>query len=247
MIKFLKNQDIQITTFSVAKSKVANNVFSDLLLASDGTYNFPLIIPVEECDYNFNSLNTGSFATINKQVCDGSIINENGFLACSPINDSNNPQFQLGLKFPSSSVFYPVGSQYYNAQDNPTNLDGTYQGQVYNTIKNMYYNNYNNAYNIFGFDGYDTSTAKLNLDDKFVSYTLNVTQSGDKIGPFSVIINNQTGDIVGDIFDDGVNNLYLSGSYFINDFEVYTNNTQSVVNYGITGLGQYLYYGLIST
>ena len=62
MIKFLKNQDIQVTTFSVAKTKVANNIFSDLLLLSDGTYNFPLVIPIAECDYNFNYLDTGSFA-----------------------------------------------------------------------------------------------------------------------------------------------------------------------------------------
>ena len=247
MIKFLKNQDIQITTFSVAKEKIANNIFSDLILASDGTYNFPLIIPVQECDYNFNALSTGSFATVNTQVCDASIVNDNGFLACSPINDPNNPQFQLGLKLPTGSVFYPVDNIHYNAETNPTNLDGTYQGQVYNTIKKMYYNNYNNAYNIFGFDSYDISEASLNLDDKFVSYTLNVTQSGDRIGPFSVLINNQTGDIVGSILDDGNNNLYLSGSYFINDFEVYSTNTESVVNYGITGLGQYLYYGSMST
>ena len=111
----------------------------------------------------------------------------------------------------------------------------------------MYYNNYNNAYNIFGFDGYDISKAKLNLDDKFVSYTLNITQSGDKIRPFSVVISNQTGDIVADILDDGVNNLYLSGSYFISDIEVYTTNTSSIGNYGITGFGQYLYYGSMST
>jgi hypothetical protein len=247
MIKFLKNQDIQITTFSVAKEKIANNIFSDLILASDGTYNFPLIIPVQECDYNFNSLSTGSFSTVNTQVCDASIVNENGFLACSPINDPNNPQFQLGLKLPTGSVFYPVDNIHYNAETNPTNLDGTYQGQVYNTIKKMYYNNYNNAYNIFGFDSYDISKASLNLDDKFVSYTLNVTQSGDRISPFSVLITNQTGDIVADILDDGNNNLYLSGSYFISDFEIYSTNTQSVVNYGITGLGQYLYYGSIST
>lgn len=247
MIKFFKNQDIQVTTFSVAKEKIANNIFSDLILASDGTYNFPLIIPVEECDYNFNYLSTGSFATVNSENCNASVTNDNGFLACSPISDPSNPQFELGLKIPSSSVFYPVDSIYYNPQTNPVNLDGTYQGQVYNTIKKMFYNNYNNAYNIFGFDGYDTSNAKLNLDDKFISYALNVTQSGDKIRPLSVIINNQTGDIVADILDDGNNNLYLSGSYFINDFEIYSTNTQSVVNYGITGLGQYLYYGAIST
>ena len=69
MIKFFKNQDIQVTTFSVAKEKIANNIFSDLILASDGTYNFPLIIPVEECDYNFNYLSTGSFATVNSENC----------------------------------------------------------------------------------------------------------------------------------------------------------------------------------
>jgi len=247
MIKFLKNQDIQITTFSVAKEKIANNIFSDLILASDETYNFPLIIPISECDYNFNSLSTGSFATVNDGSCDDSIENDDGFLACSPINNENNPQFQLGLKLPTGSVFYPVDSIYYNTQTNPTNLDGTYQGQVYNTIKKMYYNNYNNSYNIFGFDSYDTSNAKLNLDDKFISYTLNVTQSGDRIRPLSVLITNQTGDIVADILDDGNNNLYLSGSYFISDFEIYSTNTQSVVNYGITGLGQYLYYGSIST
>jgi len=247
MIKFFKNQDIQITTFSVEKEKIANNIFPDLLLASDGNYNFPLIIPTSECDYTFNYLSTGSFATVNPPICDGSITNKNGFLACSPINDPNNPEFQLGLQLPNNLVFYPVDSIYYNAQTNPTNLDGTYQGQVYNTVKNMFYNNYNNSYNIFGFDGYDTSKTILNLDDKFISYVLNVTQSGDKIGPLSVIINNQTGDIVADIYDDGDNNLYLSGSYFINNFEFYSTNTQSVVNYGITGVGQYLYYGAIST
>ena len=247
MIKFLKNQDIQITTFSVTKPKIANNVFSDLLLAGDGTYNFPLIIPIDECDYNFNHLDTGSFATINNASCTSTLINYNGYLACSPTKDPNNPKFQLGVKLPAESVFYPVENIHYNVQENPTNLDGTYQGQIYNTIKNMYYNNYNNAYNIFGFDGYDISKAKLNLDDKFVSYALNITQSGDKIRPFSVVISNQTGDIVADILDDGVNNLYLSGSYFISDIEVYTTNTSSIVNYGITGLGQYLYYGSMST
>jgi hypothetical protein len=135
MIKFLKNQDIQITTFAVAKKKVSDNIFYDLILASDGTYDFPLIIPVTECDYNYNSLQTGSFATIN-YVCDGSTYNTNGFLASSPFTDQNNPSFRLGLKIPSSSVFYPVGDPNYNLLTNPTNLDGTYQGQVYNTIKN---------------------------------------------------------------------------------------------------------------
>lgn len=246
MIKFLKNQDIQVTTFAIAKNKTANSIFSDLILASDGTFDFPLLLSIEDCDYNFTSLKTGSFVTI-PTSCNGNVISQNSFLACSPITDENNPHMQFGLKMPTGSVFYPIGTPEYNPTTNPMNKDGTYQGQVYNTVKNMYYNNYNNAYEIFGFDGFNTSQAKLNLDTKFVSYTLNVTQSGDRIRPKSIIINNQTGDIVAQIRDDGLNNLYLSGSYFVNDYEVYTNNTNNVINYGEYGLGRYLYNGEIST
>lgn len=243
MVKFLKNQDIQVASFSIAKNKNANNIFDDLILASDGTYNFPLIIPIQECNYNFNSLETGSFATIsvsNNGQCDGNTLNQSGFLACSPILDENNPALQFGLIYPTDFVFYPSGSTGYNPLINPQNKDGTYQGQVYNTVKNMYYNNYNNSYQIFGFDGFNTSYAKLNLTNNFISYTLNVTQSGDRIRANSITINNQTGDIVANIKDDGLNNLYLSGSYFINEYLVYTNNTENVINHGECGIGKYL-------
>lgn len=243
MVKFLKNQDVQVTSFSIAKNKNANNIFDDLILANDENYAFPLIISIEECDYNFNSLETGSFVSIPTYVngfCTGSILNKNGFLACSPILNQNNPVLQFGLQYPTDYVFYPSGSVGYNPLINPQNKDGTYKGQIYNTIKNMYYNNYNNAYQIFGFEGFNTSYAKLNLDKKFISYTLNVTQSGDRIRARSVTINNQTGDIVAEIKDDGLNNLYLSGSYFINEYLVYTDNKDNVINYGECGLGRFL-------
>lgn len=241
MVKFLKNQDIQVTTFAIAKNKTANTLFADLILASDGTYNFPLIPSIEECDYTFNYVNTDSFVILPNNDCSASVLNQNGFLACSPIIDNNNPNLQFGLQFPTSSVFYPIGTPGYNAVTNPINNDGTYQGQVYNTVKNMYYNNYNNAYDIFGFDGFNTSYAKLNLGKKFISYTLNVTQSGDRIRAQSVIIDNQTGDIVAKIQDDGLNNLYLSGSYFVNEYVVYSTDTDNVINYGEYGLGRYIY------
>lgn len=243
MVKFLKNQDIQVTSFAIAKNKNANNIFADLILATDENYNFPLIISVEECDYNFNFLETGSFVSVptsNNGLCEGSILNQNGFLACSPILNENNPVLQFGLKYPDNYVFYPINSSGYNAITNPINQDGTYQGQIYNTIKNMYYNNYNNSYQIFGFDGFNTSYAKLDITNNFISYTLNVTQSGDRIRANSITINNQTGDIIANIKDDGLNNLYLSGSYFINQYEVHTNNTDAVINYGECGIGKYI-------
>lgn len=246
MVKFLKNQDVQITNFAVAKQKTANDLFLDLILANDANYSFPLLIPIEECNYNFNTSNvSGSLSTI-VGSCQYNVLNESGYLACSPINDENNPHFQIGKKYTSDTPFYSVDSIYYDPTVNPINNDGTYQGQVYNTIKNMYYNNYNNAYNIFGFEGYTTSHVKLNLSNKFSLYSLNITQSGDRIRPLSVTINNQTGDIVADIKDDGYNNLFLSGTYFINNFEKYAENTGSVINYCEQGLAKYICTGKFS-
>jgi hypothetical protein len=244
MIKFLKNQDIQITNFAAAKTKAADNLFLDLILATDDKYEFPLILPVEETNLNFNSKNlTGSFSRLYDQ-CDLNYINNDGYLAAYPSTDDNNPDFQIGKKYPTDFVFYPQTSIYYDSTQNPVNLDSTYQGQVYNTIKNMYYNDYNNAYNQFGIDGFNTSNVKLNLQDTFVTYTLTVPQSGDRVRPFSININNQTGDIVTYIKDDGKNNLYLSGSFFINCFESFTNNTENIVNQCNSGLGKYLCTGI---
>lgn len=246
MVKFLKNQDIQITNFAVAKQKTANNLFLDLILANDENYSFPLLIPIEECNYNFNTSNVSGSLTTIIESCQYNVLNESGYLACSPIIDENNPHFQIGKKYTSGVPFYTVDDIQYDPIVNPVNDDGTYQGQVYNTIKNMFYNNYNNSYNIFGFEGYITSQAKLNLSNTFSLYSLNVTQSGDKIRPFSVIINNQTGDIVANIRDDGYNNLFLSGTYFINDFERSAENTGSVVNHCEQGLAKYICTGEFS-
>ena len=244
MIKFLKNQDIQVTSFAVAKEKEADSIFFDLLLATDETSSFPLLIPIEECSYNFNYISTQSFATISTP-CAPLIENISGYLAITPISNINNPKFEVGLKMPTGSIFYPIGNQFYSSVINPTNLDGTYKGQVYTVVKKMYYNNYNNAVNIFGFDGFNINGAKLQLSDTFTQYTLNVTQSGDRIRPESVIIHNQTGDIVADFYDDGKYNLFLSGSYYINDYEFTSSNNNSIYNSGEYGLGQYLYFGSI--
>ena len=243
MVKFFKNQDIQVNNFAVAKSKVGNTFFPDLLLANDDSFAFPLILSIEECNFNFNSSDvSGSFTTI-VNGCTSTHVNNNGYLASSPNDTENNPQFQIGKKYTSSVPFYTSDDIYYDPTINPKNSDGTYQGQVYNTVKNMYYNDYNNCYNIFGFDSFNNSPAKLNLQNSFVSYMFNVTQSGDRIRPFSLTINNQTGDIVADIKDDGNYNLYLSGSFFTENFEFFTNNQDTVVNYCERGLAKYICTG----
>lgn len=224
MIKFFKSQDIIITPFTIAKRQTLNSIVSDLILGTDGNDTFPLIGNTLNCDDNIS----GSCELINSEV----------YIATSQFDDEIN--FRLGKFIFLSSVFYPSGSTYFNSTTNPLNLDGTYQRQVYNTTKKMYYNDYNNAYNIFGFDGFDTSKAHLQLPNDFSEINLRSSQAGDKIRPRSLLLNNQSGDIVADVKDDGNHNLILSGTYFINKYKLSSDSYDLTVPLDICGLGAYL-------
>lgn len=224
MIKFFRNQDIIVTSFTVAKEQTLNSVLNDLIIANEGDDLFPLVTPTVACNDNFSGSCAPEFVS--------------GFLAVSQFDDPID--FQIGKYIHSSSVFYPTGSIEYNATSNPMNLAGTYQRQVFNTIKNMYYNDYNNAYNIFGFDGYDTENASLHLTNDFSTINLRVDQAGDKIRPNTLVLNNQSGDIVADIIDDGNYNLILSGSYFINKYSLVGDSYDLTTPSNICGVGSYL-------
>ena len=213
MIKFFKNEDILVTAFSVASTQNVNNIVSNLIAGNDSNEYFPISIFNDECDYNVS----GS--------CEPNVSNQS-YLAESQYSGII-PNFEIGKYITSSVVFYPKDSEFYNVQTNPTNSVGTYQGQVYNTIKRMYYNNYNN--------GYDTSKAKLNLTNEFSLFSFASSQAGDRIRQGSVRINNQSGDIIGYIVDDSNYNLYLSGSYFVNYFDFNSNNS-GLIKKGTYGL-----------
>jgi len=225
MIKFFKNQDIIITPFTIAKPQTVNSVLNDLIAANDGDDIFPLTADTTQCNDNVSGSCSPS-----EDV--------SGYLAISQFE--NVIDFEIGKYVPSSSVFYPSGSAGWSQESNPMNLDGTYQRQVYNTVFNMYYNNYNNAYNIFGFDEYDTSKASLHLTNEFSLLQLSISQTGDKIRPNTVVISNQSGDVVADIVDDGNYNLKLSGSYFVNKYPLVANSDDLTYPVNICGLGAYL-------
>lgn len=228
MIKFFKNEDVVFTKYSVSNKKTSNNIVpNDLLAGTTGNFNFPIKLDILECDHN----KSGS--------CDEVNVETSYFLKIS--NDlTQTLDFQIGKKINDDVVFYDTSSIYYNSFDNPINKDGSYKGQVYNTTKKMYYNDYNNSYNQFGFDGYDTSKATLNLSNEFSSLKLKISETGNKILPKSVRINNQSGDIVADIIDDGNNNLILSGSFFINKTEIKSESTNLTIPMNAGGLGRYI-------
>lgn len=228
MIKFFKNEDVVFTKYSVSNKKTSNNIVpNDLFAGTTENFNFPIKLDVPECDNN----KSGS--------CDESIVETSYFLKIS--NDlTQTLDFQIGKKVDDNIVFYESSSVYYDQNVNPINKDGSYKRQVYNTTKNMYYNDYNNSYNQFGFDGYDTSKATLNLANEFSSLKLRISETGNKILPKSVKINNQSGDIVSDVVDDGNNNLILSGSFFINKFEIKSDSTDLTIPMNAGGLGKYI-------
>lgn len=226
MIKFFKTQDVLTTRFVVTKPQVIDNILVDLIFGNDGDSNFPIVLPFIECDNN----KSGS--------CLPNIVNT-AYLADTNFIQDDIPRFEIG-KFISSSVFYPSGSEGWSTETNPLNVNGTYKSQVYNTTNKMYYNDYNNSYNIFGLNDLNIQNKRLNLSNEFSLYSLTVSQGGDTIRPKTVMITNQTGDILSDIFDDGNNNLYLTGSHFINYYEFSSNITTSVTSYGQYGLSYYL-------
>jgi hypothetical protein len=229
MIKFFKTQDVLVTRFTVSKEKTFNNVLNNLLSGTDDTDDsvFPIQLSYFSCDNN----KSGS--------CEG-VYFDDIYLAMTQFEEASQIDFSVGKYVNSSSVFYPSSSAKWNTVVNPVNINGTYKGQVYNTVDKMYYNDYNNSYNIFGFDDYDNQRTKLDLTNDFSLYKLSVSQTGDGIKRNSVVIYNQSGDIVSNIEDDGNHNLILGGTYFINSYEFTTGSKDTVENRGTYGLGYYL-------
>lgn len=229
MIKFFKTQDVLVTRFTVSKEKTFNNVLNNLLSGTDDTDDsvFPIQLSYFSCDNN----KSGS--------CEG-VYFDDIYLAMTQFEEASQIDFSVGKYVNSSSVFYPSSSAKWNPVVNPVNVNGTYKGQVYNTVDKMYYNDYNNSYNIFGFDDYDNQRTKLDLTNDFSLYKLSVSQTGDGIKRNSVVIYNQSGDIVSNIEDDGNHNLILGGTYFINSYEFTTGSKDTVENRGTYGLGYYL-------
>lgn len=223
MLKFFKKSDIVNTDFNVSTDKVANDILSDLIVGIDTSGS---IFPINALTFECDDTKSGSCETLSQ------ITN----IAYSP--SENEINYQLGKKFQDGVIFYEKGDSEYVESLNPVNRDNSYKGNVYNTVKKMYYNDYNNAYNIFGFEGFDTSKANLNLSNNFISFNLKITDSGDKLKPNSINIRNQTGDIVTSINDDGYNNLYLSGTYFINKSKFTSSFEEGFASFGSCGVSQ---------
>lgn len=154
-----------------------------------------------------------------------------------------------------TASFYPSSSAYYVSATDPINPSGKYFRNIHSLTKTMFYNT-NDQFQLFGVEKYGTDNVTgrkevRKLHDRVYTLALNQTAYGDKIRPNSVGITDQSNvNETFEIFDDGVTNLYITGSHFStysklggvkNLFERPYYNTGSVRFYVTSSVGTITY------
>jgi hypothetical protein len=131
--------------------------------------------------------------------------------------------------------------------NDPVNPSGKYKRVVYGTTDAMFYRNKNNPVELFGLEvaGADPFTGKKeirNLHERFTSMKIAQSRWGEKIKPNTIrIVDNSNLHQTYNIFDDGLTNLYITGSYFNHNDLIQSVKTYPPPAYWDTGSGQFTY------
>jgi hypothetical protein len=113
------------------------------------------------------------------------------------------------------TIFYPSGSPKYNPVLEPMTPNGKYERNVYSLTDAMFYRNPTNPMELFGVENSGTENEVREIHNKIVSLRIAENYWGEKIVPKSVkIIDNSNLHATYKIYDDGMTNLYITGSQF---------------------------------
>lgn len=205
MIKSLNRDDIQVSPFVAKKLWNPTNIeVNDLILWISGSLSGSI-------SHTYIDYGDGTSLPITNSYCNLALQQqENDFIG-----------YQRGLNI--TGTFFPVGNEYYDSSSNPTNIDGTYMSLVYNTNKQLFYNDYNNPIQLWGVENFNLQSTYRILTDVMDVFTIPRIYFGEKISPSSVKITDDQDDANYVIVDDGNGNLILTGSYFSNFQEKYSN------------------------
>jgi len=199
MIKSLKRNDIRYTPFIANKSwNSQNQRFEDLISWQSGSESGSLFL-------TFFDYGDGTQMSAVSSAFSSAIAYQQ--------QDADFLKFRIGKEI-TGSTFYSLGSQYYNSENNPVNIDDSYQSLVYNTSKNLYYKESENPTQIFGLESLDPSKVNRTLPKQISVFNVPINKFGEKIEPNSVKINHDLPIGHVSIIDDGNNNLKVSGSSF---------------------------------
>ena len=122
-------------------------------------------------------------------------------------------------------IFYPTGSPKYNAISEPV-TNGKYERNIYSLTDAMFYKNAGNPMELFGiesteFDPVTGRTEVRSIGDKITTLRLSKNYWGEKIVPKSVkIVDNSNSHNTYNVYDDGMTNLYITGSHFSDEHHI---------------------------
>lgn len=145
--------------------------------------------------------------------------------------------------------FYDSASIYYNSGSEPINSSGQYKRIVYSQIDAMFYRNLGQPSNLFGVTqvGQNPITHAeevREIHNRILAGRIVQTYWGEAINPKSVILTDYSNPHeVLTVLDDGLTNLFLSGSHFPYTEVVYPYNSEESHSYWNTASGEFFYNG----
>jgi len=211
MIKSLKRNDIRSTPFVANKSwNSQNQTFDNTISWQSGSQSGSLFLSF--VDYK-----------------DGTQLSSHSSSIAYQQQDPDFLRFRIGQEI-TGTTFYPTSSKYYDSSVNPTNIDGTYQGLVYNTLKNLFYKETANPTQIFGLESLNPVDVNRTLTKQINVFNVPQNKFGEKIVPNSIEIKQQLDDGHFVVIDDGNTNLKLSGSHFFDVQNAMYNCVSAIIN-----------------
>ena len=192
MIKNLRLNNIQVTPFVATREWSLSNTLNDALILLDitGSGDTEYAIQWERVIYG------DGLSPIT--ASEGSIA----------LEQQNNDDVIYEEGISSSGIFYP--------DQEPKNNTGTYKRLVYNTINNMFYNDYKDPTKLWGLENIDIQrdAAKKFIGDKIRSFMIPQANFGEKVLEETVELTDNSLDNVYEITDDGNTNLYAKSNLF---------------------------------
>ncbi len=149
-----------------------------------------------------------------------------------------------------SGSFYQSGSSKYNPATEPITPNGKYERIIYNTTDAMFYRGNPNPLELFGVENLSRTSLSGNsevrkIHDKIVTLRLAKNFWGEKIVPNSVkITDNSSIHKTSEIYDDGMTNLYITGSNFSEEANI--SAIRPVPTEPVWSTGSVNYYTIIS-